>query len=261
MKKFGFTLAEILITLGIIGVVAALTTPALVKSTGSAQIGPSLAKFVNTIENACQQLMHDENLTMVKTTDIPKLYNYIIMAPKKNYSLKTYDGSSTISFDSESDSEKAYNEAHNNFITKCPNGSHVSDECRELGAADMNAYLRYFFTKGTFIWQLKDGSVMVVKNANKDRINIGPFKGVIAEVFYDIDGDNGDNRAGRDVYAFLLDRAGILIPVGSIAHKTVKQVGAQYITTYEAECDLDSTNFDSNMACTGKIADNNYKAD
>lgn len=30
MKKFGFTLAEVLITLGIIGVVAAMTMPTLV---------------------------------------------------------------------------------------------------------------------------------------------------------------------------------------------------------------------------------------
>ena len=32
MKKFGFTLAEVLVTLGIIGVVAALTAPALILS-------------------------------------------------------------------------------------------------------------------------------------------------------------------------------------------------------------------------------------
>lgn len=32
MKKQGFTLAEVLITLGIVGVVAALTAPALVMS-------------------------------------------------------------------------------------------------------------------------------------------------------------------------------------------------------------------------------------
>jgi prepilin-type N-terminal cleavage/methylation domain-containing protein len=37
-KKFGFTLAEVLITLGIIGVVAALTAPALVKNSGTAKI-------------------------------------------------------------------------------------------------------------------------------------------------------------------------------------------------------------------------------
>lgn len=31
MKKFGFTLAEVLITLGIIGVIAALTLPSLIQ--------------------------------------------------------------------------------------------------------------------------------------------------------------------------------------------------------------------------------------
>ena len=52
MRKFrkGFTLAEVLITLTIIGVVAALTAPALVNNAGFARVGPSLAKFVNTFE-------------------------------------------------------------------------------------------------------------------------------------------------------------------------------------------------------------------
>lgn len=48
----GFTLAEVLITLGIIGVVAALTAPALVQNAGTAKIGPTLAKVVSTLENA-----------------------------------------------------------------------------------------------------------------------------------------------------------------------------------------------------------------
>ncbi len=52
MKKFGFTLAEILITLGIIGVVAALTAPTLVNDSANAQIGPTLAKIVSTLEQA-----------------------------------------------------------------------------------------------------------------------------------------------------------------------------------------------------------------
>ena len=38
--KQGFTLAEVLITLGIIGVVAALPAPALVQNAGNAKVGP-----------------------------------------------------------------------------------------------------------------------------------------------------------------------------------------------------------------------------
>ena len=50
MKKQGFTLAEVLITLGIIGVVAAITLPSLMAETQSAQIGPRLAKAVSMLE-------------------------------------------------------------------------------------------------------------------------------------------------------------------------------------------------------------------
>lgn len=52
MKKLGFTLAEVLITLGIIGVVAALTMPTLIANTKYKQIGVKLAKFHTNLENA-----------------------------------------------------------------------------------------------------------------------------------------------------------------------------------------------------------------
>ena len=37
-KRFGFTLAEVLITLGIIGVVAAMTIPTLISNTNGAKL-------------------------------------------------------------------------------------------------------------------------------------------------------------------------------------------------------------------------------
>ncbi len=54
MKKFGFTLAEVLITLGIIGVVAAVTMPTLISNTKYKQVGTRLAKFHNNLENAAR---------------------------------------------------------------------------------------------------------------------------------------------------------------------------------------------------------------
>ena len=51
MKK-GFTLAEVLITLAILGVVAAVTLPNMVQDTKYQQLGVKLAKFASTLENA-----------------------------------------------------------------------------------------------------------------------------------------------------------------------------------------------------------------
>ncbi len=51
MKK-GFTLAEVLITLGIIGVVAALTLPSLVAKYKEKQYVTALKKAVSILDNA-----------------------------------------------------------------------------------------------------------------------------------------------------------------------------------------------------------------
>ena len=54
MKKNGFTLAEVLITLAIIGVVATLTLPALMTNTNEQQSIAGLKKGINTLTEAAQ---------------------------------------------------------------------------------------------------------------------------------------------------------------------------------------------------------------
>lgn len=54
MKKNGFTLAEVLITLAIIGVVATMTLPALMNNTGEQQYITGLKKGINTLTEAAQ---------------------------------------------------------------------------------------------------------------------------------------------------------------------------------------------------------------
>ena len=51
-KKFGFTLAEVLITLGIIGVVAAMTIPTLISNTNSAKFRSQYKKTLSTLNQA-----------------------------------------------------------------------------------------------------------------------------------------------------------------------------------------------------------------
>src|SRR5574344_352750 len=51
-KRFGFTLAEVLITLGIIGVVAAMTMPTLMNATNGAQFKTAYKKALSEISQA-----------------------------------------------------------------------------------------------------------------------------------------------------------------------------------------------------------------
>lgn len=61
MLKKGFTLAETIITLGIIGVVVAITTPIVIHSTAKAQVGPKLAKTVAIFEQANAAILQTNN--------------------------------------------------------------------------------------------------------------------------------------------------------------------------------------------------------
>lgn len=51
-KRFGFTLAEVLITLGIIGVVAAMTIPTLMNSTNQSEFKTGFKKIISTLNQA-----------------------------------------------------------------------------------------------------------------------------------------------------------------------------------------------------------------
>ena len=65
MKKFksGFTLAEVLITLGIIGVVAAIVMPSVMSSYQYKTVGVKLAKFASQLEGAARPyVINNENL-------------------------------------------------------------------------------------------------------------------------------------------------------------------------------------------------------
>ena len=58
MKKNGYTLSEILIALGLVGVVAAVTIPSLNSSVVKSQIGPKLSKAVAVFEQANEAMLN-----------------------------------------------------------------------------------------------------------------------------------------------------------------------------------------------------------
>ena len=65
MKRSGFTLAEVLIALGIIGVISALTMPTFTAKTQTAKVGPQLAKAVANFEQAAKMVLADNEADML----------------------------------------------------------------------------------------------------------------------------------------------------------------------------------------------------
>lgn len=89
MKKYGFTLAEVLITLGIIGVIATLTMPALNVNVSKSKIGPTLAKAVNSFEQANLALL---NAKGVDGIDMIYSINSTYLKDLSDYLRGSYNG-------------------------------------------------------------------------------------------------------------------------------------------------------------------------
>ena len=69
-KKNAFTLAEVLITLAIIGMVAAMTIPTIVATTQKKELAINLKKAYSTFNQAMKLIMIDYGCTDLYCTDI-----------------------------------------------------------------------------------------------------------------------------------------------------------------------------------------------
>ncbi len=87
-KKLAFTLAEILITLGVIGIVAALTMPALVVKHRKLVVEASLKKFYSTVNQAILLSINDNGETKdwnFATSNTPESIENFYSTYLKNY--------------------------------------------------------------------------------------------------------------------------------------------------------------------------------
>ena len=237
MKK-GFTLAEVLITLGIIGVVAALAAPALNNSAQKAKVGPALSKFISTLENAHQHITADneaDSLTAVTNGDID---TYLTELSKYVKGVK--------------DTKTIYS-----FTPKPSNYDGLSDADGSPSKDDMDST--------TKIYKFADGSAMVLKHYNRDSSHsAGSYLGNVASLWFDINGfENKPNRAGKDEFRFYIDDSGAVYPDGGNIKKNIyEQAGINLSGNLWNEsngtCDETAVKR-GGVYCGASVVDNGFK--
>ncbi len=174
--RLGFTLAEVLITLGIIGVVAAMTIPTLMANYQKQVWINQLKKTYSVLNEGYRQIMVNEGCTDMKCAGI-------------------MDNGGTLYFDND--------EAKNKFVTtyklsnvnntnilnyqvKKASGSCGSDE------VIFSDCLRIENREDSILGTTADGTIIVI-----GRSIVGGL------VFVDINGSKGPNEFGRDIFEFV----------------------------------------------------------
>ncbi|MBE7712090.1 MAG: type II secretion system protein [Cyanobacteria bacterium SIG31] len=229
MKNKGFTLAEVLITLAIIGVVAAITLPSFLSDTTAAQIGPKLSKAVSAFEQANEALLAASSVDLLTDTDV-------------------FPADSNGSVDLTSYGEELSNHLKITEFTYPENGYNAIDNSEEdsceVGASfdEAKAFLS------------KDGIMYLI---NKDQApsdpSAAPHKQRIGNVYIDINGVSTPNEMGTDIFVFTWWNDGSLRPVGAQNWN-----GLSTAPTWRTLCPANDIPTDY-KACAGHVFENNLK--
>lgn len=227
MRRYGFTLAEVLITLGIIGVIAAVTLPGLMADTSSAQVGPKLAKAVSMFEQGNESLLNAYSVDSIVDTG---LFDDDTTAGTYGDALSNHIKISPFTYPEDVDQEAADDSA--------------SASC-EVGAA---------FADGTpFV--SKDGMIYVINYSADDMVaGVPAHKQRIGNVYVDINGFKKPNALGSDIFVFSFWNDGSLKPVGGSNWAGVNADAC----TWQETCPNDAVASDY-RACTGSVFENNLK--
>ena len=220
MKK-GFTLAEVLITLSIIGVVSALTLPNLSSGYSRQVTATQLSKAINTLENA-------NAITLLNTPALSgnEYYTAIsnsIKATRRNLANNPIAGH-----------YKTFNGGPNG-ITTTPTTDVVFDTKDGM----------------TFI-QINTGTAAAGNNDLPDM-----YSGRYYTIFVDINGSaKAPNAVGKDLFQLNIDTLGIVIPNGGTAWAQYNDDANTAWDTSGTACKKNEIDFALN--CAGAIVDNGY---
>ena len=214
MKKNGFTLAEVLITLGIIGVVAAMTLPTLIQNHQKQVYVNGLKKALSISQNMMKQMQADEGVSDLGSTRLfsdgvcafnssedracedaygnPSVFEDVI--PKYLKVVKTCKGKACTQ-------EVIYAEFNCDRNNKCENRTLSGT----LGHISNTFYVPY--SNNSIIgFYTPDGMIFYIF---PDSVRNGQQEKAVA-IIVDVNGNKGPNIRNVDVFGFTIDKNGKL---------------------------------------------------
>ena len=193
-RKGAFTLAEVLITLGIIGVVAALTLPSLIQKYQDQVLENQLKKTYSTISQGIQKAMADDGVSNFGDTELYQSCknsaghqtNACIQMVKKYFNVVAV----------KTDRREYYD-----MVIECKDIDGKKVCSRDKSKRRLYWILGMFSTD--FINVLGDGSEFTFSTV------WGDYYGVLIDI--DTNGEKGPNTEGFDTFGLKVDENGRLI--------------------------------------------------
>lgn len=231
--KNGFTLAEVLITLGIISVIAALTMPTLIQNHQKHSLEVATKKFYSMMSQAVRQYMADEGVDDLRNTPL---------------SLNEYDN------DNESAAAiqmcQTFIEKYFKIAKKCDGNKCFADKYIHWNDGEI---WRGQILLDDYI-ELGAGTSYVTADGMSVAISVDSYRPV--NIYVDVNGKKGPNKIGYDFWSMSIFYDGS-INSGTL-NPEVRKNNSEEIRKFDFKNHCQS---DYGCGCFGHFLENNFKFD
>lgn len=235
MKKNAFTLAEALICLAIIGVVATMTIPIMSNNIEKNKVGPAFAKAVNNIEVANKLALQKWGVRTLSEASLS------ITGGGKNYLYFDEVLKPILNVEKVSSSKPAYVD-----YKKYNSGEEYSLANKAIGYYSGVDNIDYIRPQSNGLSSIDAQQVAQIPSA---------YSGQYYTLLVDINGmKKKPNMIGKDLFLLYVDNKGVVIPYGGDLYK--EYTGEDVHWKNDNGCETDVVNAET---CAGAIADNRYR--
>lgn len=267
--KLAFTLAEVLITITVIGIIAALTLPVLVAKIQKQEYVSQLKETYSIMNEGFRQSLAAEGVTSIADTSV-------------------YDDLNKSSSNTESDDiqfayfQKYFKKIERiGYATQVANnvktGTFTGETCKQWANSGFMMY--YYLHDSNKCYGVRQENYKLINGAILNMSFFpspltpgamyqyhadfsGPMKQVVGNVIIDVNGTKPPNTWGRDAFMFYLGQDGHLYAVGSDAY--AKFLGHVYnvsSTTYRTPKNgcVPKTYMGSGTYCTASVIDDGWE--
>ena len=266
LKAFtGFTMSEVLITLGILGVVIAMTLPGLIQRYQKLAFATQLKKSVNILENGFKLEMAKADSGELAGTELWQTFP----ASSKGYgnsfgSAEQYEATEVIlkklfnimfiphertDYENHGDDYRVYGKSINGKTEKV----YIDNDLQKI----------YFVDGSMVAFRLYQIDASKDDNCHREGIPAANCQ-YVGRVVVDVNGDKNPNTFGRDMFVFEISNIGRLIPWGSSMHELVSgNPQAYWKNSGRCGAGTNYKNFSNSDGahCAGRLIENSWTFD
>ena len=202
-RNVAFTLAEVLITLGIIGIVAALTLPGLLGNYKKQMYVSQLKKSVSTLEQGFRKAIADDGVDKLEDTQLWNKIDHSIYSDNGPEASDEFWSSLKKYFNILSTSPQEYSTYYLNGDA-VDNEEKFNDMHNTVQFADGSCIIQFFL--------MQNPSKRGEQDCQMIKEHGGTMCGYHGDMTIDVNCRKGPNVYGRDIFHFILSEEGLLYP-------------------------------------------------